>query len=340
VTTTVRPAPLQTQDEELHGPVTERDAWYLINIALSFAGVVAVGFLVYSLFDQGPIKSFWLATFHNTFPYDISYLKTYFTFPQVYRAVQITFILAILAQTTGVILGLFSALGRQSRIAVVRVIAGLYIWIWRGTPVFLQLVLTAYGIPIILESMDAGDKGVLTRIALLIATNSFAAGYVALSLNEGAYMSEIVRAGIEAIDRGQMEAGKALGMTYGLAMRRIVLPQALKVIVPPTGNEFISMLKTTSLVSYIGLQELTLVTLQIYAHNFKVVESLVAAGVYYLAMTTILSLVQSQIEIRLGERRSEVRVGLRENFRRLFLGSPGVRRPRVKAAALPPKEHR
>ena len=100
------------------------------------------------------------------------------------------------------------------------------------------------------------------------------------------------------------------------------------------------MLKTTSLVSYIGLQELTLVTLQIYAHNFKVVESLVAAGVYYLAMTTILSFIQRQIEIRLGERRSEVRLGLRENLRRLFLGASGVRRPDVTAAALPPKEHR
>jgi polar amino acid transport system permease protein len=119
-----------------------------------------------------------------------------------------------------------------------------------------------------------------------------------------------------------------------------VLPQALKVIVPPTGNEFISMLKTTSLVSYIGLQELTLVTLQIYAHNFKVVESLVAAGLYYLAMTTVLSLVQRQIEIRLGERRSEIRLGLRESLRRLFLGALTVRRPAVTAAALPPKEHR
>jgi len=200
-------------------------------------------------------------------------------------------------------------------------------------------VLTAYGVPLILESMDAGGTGVLTKIALLIATSSFAAGYVALSLNEGAYMSEIVRAGIEAIDRGQMEAAKALGMTYGLAMRRIVLPQALKVILPPTGNEFISMLKTTSLVSYIGLQELTLVTLQIYAHNFKVVESLVAAGVFYLAMTTVLSLIQAQIEIRLGERRSEVRTSLADNLRRFFLGASQVRRPAI-VTALPPKEHR
>jgi len=339
VSTTIRPAPEEVPEPELRGPVAERDAWFVINIVLTLAGLVVVAFLVYSLFDQGPIKRFWLSAFHTTFPYDIAYLKTYFTFPQVYRAVQVTFVLAILAQVTGVVLGLFSALGRQSRIAVLRVLSGLYIWVWRGTPVFLQLVLTAYGVPLILESMDAGGTGVLTQLALLIATSSFAAGYVALSLNEGAYMSEIVRAGIEAIDRGQMEAAKALGMTYGLAMRRIILPQALKVILPPTGNEFISMLKTTSLVSYIGLQELTLVTLQIYAHNFKVVESLVAAGVFYLAMTTVLSLIQAQIEIRLGERRSEVRTSLADNLRRFFLGAPQVRRPAI-VTALPPKEHR
>src|SRR5438132_5828295 len=336
---TIRPAPVDVPEPELPGPIVERDAWFVVNIALTLAGLIVAAFLVYSLFDQRPIKSFWLATFHTTFPYDIGYLKTYFTFPQVYKAVQVTFVLAILAQTTGVFLGLFSALGRQSRIALLRVFSGLYIWVWRGTPVFLQLVLTAYGVPLILESMDAGGKGALTQIALLIATSSFAAGYVPLSLHERAYRSEIVRAGIEAIDRGQMEAAKALGMTYSLAMRRIVLPQALKVILPPTGNEFISMLKTTSLVSYIGLQELTLVTLQIYAHNFKVVESLLAAGVFYLAMTTVLSVIQAQIEIRLGERRSEVRTSLADNLRRFFLGAPQIRRA-VTVAALPPKEHR
>lgn len=339
MSTIVRPAPSDSAPSaELRGPVVERDAWFVVNILLSVGGLLVVAFLVYSLFDQGPIKRFWLGAFHTTFPYDIGYLKTYFRLPQVLRAVQVTFLLAILAQTTGVALGLFSALARQSRIAVLRVVAGLYIWIWRGTPVFLQLVLMAYGVPIILDSMDPSGKGILSKIAFQIATSAFAAGYVALSLNEGAYMSEIVRAGIQAVDRGQMEAGKALGMTYGLAMRRIVLPQALKVIIPPTGNEFISMLKTTSLVAYIGLQEVTLVTLQIYAHNFKVVESLVGAGVYYLAMTTILSAIQGQIEIRLGERRADIRRNPFDNLRRLFLGSGPP--PPVATTALPPKEAR
>jgi polar amino acid transport system permease protein len=151
-------------------------------------------------------------------------------------------------------------------------------------------------------------------------------------------MSEIVRAGIVSIDRGQMEAAKALGMTYPLAMRRVILPQALKVIIPPTGNEFISMLKTTSLVSVVGLQELTLVSEQTFAHSFKVLEVLVAAGIFYLAMTTILTVVQAQIERRLGERRADIRRNALENLRRLFLGSADLRH--AAPAALPPKEAR
>ena len=309
----------------------------MVNLLLSTLGLAVVALLVYSLFDQRPIKSFWLNAFHTRFPYDLAYMRTYFGLPQVLRGVEVTFILAILAQTTGVILGLVAALARTSRIALLRVLSGLYIWIWRGTPVFLQLVMFAYGVPLLLESMDPGGKGLLTQIALLMGGSALLTGYIALSLNEGAYMSEIVRAGIEAIDRGQMEAAKALGMTYGLAMRRIVLPQALKVIIPPTGNEFISMLKTTSLVAYIGGQELTLVTLQTYAHNFKVVESLAAAGIFYLAMTTVLTLIQSQIEARLGERRADRRQTFVDGIRRAFAGAADLRHVEPAARA---EEHR
>jgi polar amino acid transport system permease protein len=185
---------------------------------------------------------------------------------------------------------------------------------------------------------DLSGAGWVSHVAVLIGSNAFAAGYLALSLNEGAYMSEIVRAGIESIDRGQMEAAKALGMTYPLAMRRVVLPQALKVIIPPTGNEFISMLKTTSLVSVIGFQELMLVSEQTFAHSFKVLEVLIAAGIFYLAMTTILTVVQAQIERRLGERRADIRRNPFDNLRRLFLGSAPPA-PAV-ATVLPPKEAR
>lgn len=339
MSTTVRPAPTESVPPvEPRRRAAERDAWFFVNVGLVLVAFFGVASLLYSLVNPTPLYGFWRATFHHDLPFDIPYFRTYFELPQVWRAIRVTFILAILAQSTGVILGLLAALARTSRIALLRVLSGIYIWIWRGTPVFLQLVIFAYGVPILLESMDPSGNGLLSRVALLMGSSALTAGFVALALNEGAYMSEIVRAGIEAIDRGQMEAAKALGMTYGLAMRRIVLPQALKVIIPPTGNEFISMLKTTSLVAYIGAQELTLVTLQIYAHNFKVLEALTGAGIYYLAMTTVLTLVQSQIERRIGERRADIRPHAIDNLRRLFLGSADLRH--AVPAGLPPKEAR
>jgi polar amino acid transport system permease protein len=339
MSTTVRPAPADSAPPvERRKRAFERNAWFYINIALVLVAFLVVATLLYSLINPAPLYGFWRGTFQHDLPFDIPYFRSYFELPQVWRAIRVTFILAILAQSAGVILGLLAALARTSRIALLRVLARLYIWIWRGTPVFLQLVMIAYGVPILLESMDPSGKGLISSFALLMGSNALAAGFVGLSLNEGAYMSEIVRAGIEAIDRGQMEAAKALGMTYGLAMRRIVLPQALKVIIPPTGNEFISMLKTTSLVAYIGAQELTLVTLQIYAHNFKVLESLTGAGIYYLAMTTVLTFVQMQIERRIGERRAEIRPHAIDNLRRLFLGSAELRH--AVPAGLPPKEAR
>jgi polar amino acid transport system permease protein len=341
LTTTVRPAPSDSEPfAELHRPVVERDAWFYINIGLSLVPLVVVAGLLYSLVDPGPLYRFWIRTFHHTLPFDIPYFRHFFTLPQVLNGVRLTFILAILAQTTGIVLGLLAALMRTSRIAVFRALSTLYIWVFRGTPVLLQIIIVSDGISILLLSMDPDPTGAgwVSHLATLIGSSVFASGYLALSLNEGAYMSEIVRAGIESIDRGQMEAAKALGMTYPLAMRRIILPQALKVIIPPTGNEFISMLKTTSLVSVIGFQELMLVSEQTFAHSFKVLEVLVAAGVFYLAMTTILTVVQAQIERRLGERRADLRRNPFDNLRRLFLGS-GPPAPAV-AAVLPPKEAR
>jgi polar amino acid transport system permease protein len=318
----------------------ERDAWFYVNIGLSLVAALVVAGLLYSLVNPGPLYRFWIRTFHHDLPFDIPYLRHFFTLPQVWGGVRLTIILTILAQTTGIVLGLLAAVMRTSRIGLFRAASNLYIWVFRGTPVLLQILIVSDGISILLLSMDPdlSGHGWLTRLAILIGSNAFASGYIALSLNEGAYMSEIVRAGIESIDRGQMEAAKALGMTYPLAMRRVVLPQALKVIIPPTGNEFISMLKTTSLVSVSGLTELMLVSEQTAAHSFKFLEVFIAAGIYYLAMTTVLTLVQAQIERRLGERRADVRRGPFDNLRRLFLGSGSPRT--ATAPALPPKEAR
>jgi polar amino acid transport system permease protein len=339
--TTLRPAPLDSAPPtQARGAMVDRDAWFYINIGLSALGLLLVAGLLYSVLNPTPLYRFWLRTFHHPLPFNIPYFRYFFTLPQAWRGVRYTFILAILAQTSGILLGLFAALMRTSRIALLRGLSWLYIWVFRGTPVLLQIYLVANALPLLLLSMDTDPTGHgwIGRLAVVIGSNAFSSGYLALSLNEGAYMSEIVRAGIESIDRGQMEAAKALGMTYPLAMRRIILPQALKVIIPPTGNEFISMLKTTSLVSVIGLQELMLVSLQTAAHSFNFLEVFTAAGIYYLAVTTVLTMVQSQIERRVGERRADVRRGPFDNLRRLFLGS-GSRRTAT-APALPPKEAR
>jgi polar amino acid transport system permease protein len=154
------------------------------------------------------------------------------------------------------------------------------------------------------------------HLGFVVITGAIQAGTMALGINEGAYMAEIVRAGIEAIDPGQMEAAKSLGMSYATAMRRIVLPQALKVIIPPLGNEFNNMMKTTSIMQVISAGELFYAYTQVNARYFKPFELFIAASMYYLAMTTVWSFIQSRIEAGLGERKAVVKApGM---FQRMF----------------------
>src|SRR5262249_53367631 len=127
------------------------------------------------------------------------------------------------------------------------------------------------------------------------------AAFLAISINEGAYMAEIIRAGIQSIDPGQMEAAKSLGMTYGLGMRRIVLPQAARVILPPLGNEFNNMLKTTSLASVISIQELMFRASDLNHLYLRTLEVFTIVSIYYLAMTTVATIGQNWLESRLGE---------------------------------------
>ncbi len=142
------------------------------------------------------------------------------------------------------------------------------------------------------------------RLGSFVIIGAIQAGTIALAVNEGAYMAEIVRAGIESIDIGQMEAAKSLGMPYGLAMIRIILPQAAKVIIPPLGNEFNNMMKTTTLLTVISAPELFYAYEQVNARLFKPFELYLAVSFYYLAMTAVWSFIQSRIESSLGERKS------------------------------------
>ena len=234
--------------------------------------------------------------------------------PLIRNGLAATILMSIIAQVLGVILGLFAALGKMSKFPVSRAIAEAYIWYFRGTPVLVQMVLFYYGLGVthIYDFPDIHLFGIIIPGSLQAAT-------LALGINEGAYMAEIVRAGIEAIDPGQMEAAKSLGMTYGQAMQRIILPQAAKVIVPPLGNEFNNMMKTTSLAVVISGAELFYAYEQINANLFKPFELFLAASLYYLLLTTIWTFIQSWIESGLGERKGiERQPGM---FQRL-LGTP------------------
>ena len=203
----------------------------------------------------------------------------------IFQAAWTTLWISVVSQLCGVIIGLFLALMRMSRFPILSGLARAYIWFFRGSPLLVQVLLLWDGLPRLVPSL------LLPGWAVIV---------IAFSLNEGAYMAEITRAGIMSVDPGQMEAAKSLGMRYALAMRRIVLPQAARVIVPPLGNEFNNMLKTTSIASVIGLEELT-GTAEIFgAPTFTIFELLIVATFYYLLLTTLWGFVQSWIENRLN----------------------------------------
>jgi len=216
----------------------------------------------------------------------------------ILRGLGLTVFISVISQTIGIVLGILGALGKMARSPVFRIPASLYVWFFRGTPLLVQISLIYFGLGVtgLYRWPDIGPLGAFGKGAVQ-------AGIVALGVNEGAYMSEIVRAGILSIDPGQMEAAKSLGMTFGQAMRRIILPQAARVIVPPLGNEFNNMLKTTSLLVVISVPELYVTFSYKNASGstvFHPFELFLAAAVWYLLLTTIWGLIQAQIERRLG----------------------------------------
>jgi polar amino acid transport system permease protein len=241
--------------------------------------------------------------------------------PEFWSALMTTVYVAVIAQIVGVLLGLLAAFGTASRVGPVRFVTYLYILIFRGTPVIVQIFFVYYGANLFL-GFDLFPR---TVDFLGIGINgAVLAGTIALAVNEGAYMAEIIRAGIDSIDHGQTEAAKSLGMPHRLAMRRIILPQAARVIVPPLGNEFNNMLKTTSLLAFIGVSELFQNAQVVYSTNFKPVEIFTAVALWYLLLTTIWSLIQVQIERRLHV--SERADGLEEGWVERVLGFQGAPR--------------
>ena len=189
---------------------------------------------------------------------------------------------------------------------LLRTISAVYVWFFRGTPLLVQLVLVYFGTPYLLgiDLFPANED-----IWFISLRGAVLAGIVAFSFNEGAYMSEIIRAAIGAIDPGQMEAAKSVGMTRALAMRRIILPQAARIVVPPLGNEFNGMLKNTSLVAFIGVYEMFQDAEVTYSNTFKPTEVFLAVACWYLLLTIIWSAIQARIERKLGASEREEREG-------------------------------
>ena len=209
--------------------------------------------------------------------------------------------LTVIAMAIGVFGGILLAVMRLSPNPVVSTASWAYIWFFRGTPVYVQ-ILFWYAVSALFPRISVGVPfgPEFAHVDANTVITTFTAAILALGLNEAAYMSEIVRAGILSVDEGQAEAASALGMTRGLTMRRIVLPQAMRVVVPPTGNETISMLKTTALVSAISYSELLQSVKDIYVSNYQVIPLLMVASIWYLVMTSILTVGQFYLERYFG----------------------------------------
>lgn len=201
--------------------------------------------------------------------------------PQLLNGAKITVLITLCSISAGLVIGVFLAMARMSRNKVVRGLASAYVFFFRGTPLLMQLYFVYYGLPEINRALTIQSQ--------------FLAAFIAFGLNSGAYCSEIIRAAVQSIDRGQFEAGKVLGFSYFQTMRLIILPQSIKRLIPPVGNEFIMLLKDASLVSIIALADITKVTRSIQSSTAS---SLVyiPAMILYLAITAVFTLIFRRFE--------------------------------------------
>ncbi|NLG85543.1 MAG: amino acid ABC transporter permease [Firmicutes bacterium] len=203
-------------------------------------------------------------------------------FPLLLKAALMTLILTVVAVGNGIIIGTFCGIGRLARNPFIRFLTAIYVDLIRGTPLLVQIFMVYFGLPPIIGAIVAklglGDGNP-------IHIPSFPAAIMALSINSGAYVTEIIRAGIQSIDRGQMEAARSLGMTHAQAMRYIILPQAMKRVIPPLCNEFIAMLKDSSLVSTIAMEELVRKGQIIATTYYRPAETWFAVAVIFLLLT-------------------------------------------------------
>ncbi|MGO1544447.1 MAG: amino acid ABC transporter permease [Gulosibacter sp.] len=207
--------------------------------------------------------------------------------PQILTGLGNTLVLTVVGMVIGIILGLLLAIMRLSSTKIAQLLAGAYIWFFRGTPVLVQLIFW-YNFGALyprIFGLQAND--LITPLTAAI---------LGLGLNQAAYIAEVVRGGIISVGKGQREAAQAVGMTPGLIYRRIILPQAMPAIIPPVGNEFITLLKNTSLVSVIAMADLLHSAQLIYARTYETIPLLIVVCIWYLVVTTVLTLAQGRVE--------------------------------------------
>ncbi|MBY5403738.1 amino acid ABC transporter permease (plasmid) [Rhizobium sp. Z1P35] len=249
----------------------------------------------------------WIVAHNENFGWPV--VAAYFFDPTVISGLYVSLGLTMVAMAIGIVLGLGLAIARLSNDRLARSLASLFIWFFRGTPLLVQLIFW-YNLSTLFPELSIAIPFGPTLASW--ETNSvitpMTAAIVGLALNEAAYMAEIIRGGLLSVDRGQFETAEAFGMTKARALWRIIIPQAMRSIVPPTGNQLISMIKATSLVSVIAMADLLYSVQSIYNRTFEIVPMLLVAVLWYLLITSILNLGQSYIEAYYGrsERRNSV----------------------------------
>ena len=263
-------------------PVRHRGRWVAAVVVLAIAAEVLYTFVTAPNLQWGVVGH-------------------YLTQRLILQGIVTTLELTVLAMLIGIVLGVVIAVMRLSPNPVVSAVSWVYIWFFRGTPVLVQIYFW-FNLALLLPHLGVGIP--FTAIHWQANTNSLIAPFMAatlgLGLNEAAYMAEIVRAGLISVEPGQTEAAQALGMTRLVVMRRIILPQAMRVIIPPTGNETVSMLKTSSLAFVASVPELFTRQQQIATATFEVIELAIVASMWYLAMTSILTVGQYYLERHFG----------------------------------------
>ncbi|MDU6488967.1 amino acid ABC transporter permease [Bradyrhizobium sp.] len=223
-----------------------------------------------------------------------SYVERFLTAPVILRGIVNSIIMAVAAMALGIALGVVVAIMRLSPNPVLRSVAAGYTWLFRGTPLILQLLLW-FNLALVFPTI--GIPGLWSARAVDVMT-PFLAALLGLGINQGAYTSEVMRAGLLSVDIGQYEAAQAIGMGRLQALRRIILPQAMRVVTPPLGNEFIGLVKATSLASVIQYPEVLHSAENIYYANSRVIELLIVAGLWYLLVVSILTPLQMLLERR------------------------------------------